>query len=328
MENCPKVCLCYDFLSNASTEVRCRNQNLTEIPILIRSVTDLDFEGNALTKLSDNLSEYQSLRVVNLRRNRLQAIDQMYPLSLRVLNLDSNKLRRLNVNLVTPLTFNVTLSGNPWICDCDAMRLRKFLDQNKPRILDYANITCVHPIRVGDSDESLMTLIPPDMMCLPLKSEWNIIDGHRALILVASVAAFLSLYLLVITLYFRNEDLVAVFIYFHICPLCNSEPHGNYENDSKKIDGFLSYGAGHRHVATEVRHELESTDAETRNHREVPFKLCFHARDFIAGESIRWHIHNAVKSSHRTIIILSEGFIESPWFTVEFEAAYKNMLED
>ena len=48
----------------------------------------------------------------------------------------------------------------------------------------------------------------------------------------------------------------------------------------------------------------------------------------MAGEWIPEQIHRSVSSSKRTIIILSEHFLDSFWGRLEFQAAYHHLLTD
>lgn len=69
-----------------------------------------------------------------------------------------------------------------------------------------------------------------------------------------------------------------------------------------------------------------NNDVEMGN--DSPYRLCIHERDWLPGNLISWNIVNSVQNSKRTILILSENFIKSIWFQVEFHTAYYQMLED
>ena len=58
------------------------------------------------------------------------------------------------------------------------------------------------------------------------------------------------------------------------------------------------------------------------------FNLCIHERDWLPGNLISWNIVNSVQNSRRTVLILSQEFIKSIWFQIEFHTAYYQMLED
>lgn len=166
VEGCAEVCECYKFPSNISTDVRCRNQNLTTLPILPPGVTELDLEGNRLTAFPAEVSEYRELRVVNLRRNMLKTINNIFSSApgIRTLHLEFNELKKLYVDPDATLRFDVTLSNNPWICNCDAKNFKTFIDRNKLRILDHPNINCGNPLEVDGSEEFSLSRIPPDIL--------------------------------------------------------------------------------------------------------------------------------------------------------------------
>ena len=49
------------------------------------------------------------------------------------------------------------------------------------------------------------------------------------------------------------------------------------------------------------------------------FKLCVHFRDFEPGRKIKQNIREAITNSNSTIILLSQGFVDSEWCQEEFE---------
>uniref|UniRef100_T1J8N8 TIR domain-containing protein n=1 Tax=Strigamia maritima TaxID=126957 RepID=T1J8N8_STRMM len=58
------------------------------------------------------------------------------------------------------------------------------------------------------------------------------------------------------------------------------------------------------------------------------YNLCLHNRDWLAGEFITDQIVKSVKSSRRTIIVLTDNFLNSPWSRLEFDVAYQQGLKD
>lgn len=69
-------------------------------------------------------------------------------------------------------------------------------------------------------------------------------------------------------------------------------------------------------------------DVEGGVDEDSQYRLCIHERDWLPGNLISWNIVNSVQNSKRTILILSQSFIQSIWFQVEFHTAYYQMLED
>lgn len=66
--------------------------------------------------------------------------------------------------------------------------------------------------------------------------------------------------------------------------------------------------------------ELESGDR--------PFKVCFHHRDWMPGEFISRQIVNSVLDSRRTMVILSNNFMESVWGKLEFRTAHMQAINE
>ena len=59
---------------------------------------------------------------------------------------------------------------------------------------------------------------------------------------------------------------------------------------------------------------------------EKPYKTCIHMRDWLAGEWIPNNITQSFESSSRTLIVLSESFLESTWAIMR-TAYYDKMLK-
>ena len=57
-------------------------------------------------------------------------------------------------------------------------------------------------------------------------------------------------------------------------------------------------------------------------------QVCVHSRDWNVGEDIPSQIFRSVEDSRKTIIVLSQSYIESQWSDMEFKAAHKKALID
>jgi hypothetical protein len=89
----------------------------------------------------------------------------------------------------------------------------------------------------------------------------------------------------------------------------------------KLFDAFVSYSAkDEAFVVEELAPILENGDPS--------YKLCLHYREFPAGGYISDTIVQAVESSKRTIMVLSENFIKSEWCRFEFKSAHHQVLRD
>ena len=57
-------------------------------------------------------------------------------------------------------------------------------------------------------------------------------------------------------------------------------------------------------------------------------QVCVHSRDWNVGEDIPSQIFRSVEDSRKTIIVLSQSYIESQWSDMEFKAAHKKALAE
>ncbi|UYV67531.1 hypothetical protein LAZ67_5001137 [Cordylochernes scorpioides] len=91
-------------------------------------------------------------------------------------------------------------------------------------------------------------------------------------------------------------------------------------DEDKTYDAFICYSHEDRDVAVELSAELES---------KSPFyTLCIHERDWTPGNTISFNVFQSVRESRRTVLVLSEVFLKSPWFPIEFKTVFHQMMED
>ncbi|XP_075047427.1 leucine-rich repeat-containing protein 19 [Mixophyes fleayi] len=140
------------------------------------NLTKLNLSENKITNLPNNsFAELSKLEVLILKNNYITTIEEMsfYGLEnlqildlgynqiaqlptnthlpfqhLQVLNLQNNSLINLDINealkdLKSPL--NITLSGNPWNCDCSLMNLSTLLNENTVILENENNTLCATP---------------------------------------------------------------------------------------------------------------------------------------------------------------------------------------
>jgi hypothetical protein len=101
----------------------------------------------------------------------------------------------------------------------------------------------------------------------------------------------------------------------------NSDKTISISDRDKIFDAFISYSSkDEAWVAEELAPILERGDPS--------YKLCLHYRDFPVGSYIADTIVQAVESSRRTIMVLSENFIRSEWCRFEFKSAHHQVLRD
>ncbi len=89
----------------------------------------------------------------------------------------------------------------------------------------------------------------------------------------------------------------------------------------RKYDAFIAYSQEDiGFVKYQLLRPLEKM--------KCSYRLCIHHRDFEVGAFISTNIINAIQQSKRTIIVLSQSFIDSEWCKFEFEQAHLQLLKD
>ncbi len=96
--------------------------------------------------------------------------------------------------------------------------------------------------------------------------------------------------------------------------------HTEIEED-RLYDAFIAYS---REDIDFVRHIL----LEPLENAKPSFAICIRDRDFNSGDWISQNIIRSVQQSRRTIIVLSQSFVNSQWCQFEFAQAHLQLLED
>ncbi|XP_058791509.1 protein toll-like [Phymastichus coffea] len=293
----------------------CAARNLTEAPALIvlgnADYVEIDLSANALTLAPSLLGNgYDKVRSLNLAGNLIGRLDEdLISPNLKVLRLDGNRLSHIDDQLLDRIARGsnislLTLHDNPWGCDCEALALLNFAQNNYRLLPERHNVSC------SATNRTLSDLQPADLCPRPVQ-----------LIVSTSLAtALLALLLAVgLALLFYYQQQVKVYLYSkNLCLWLVTEE----ELDKDKIwDAFVSYShEDEQFVVGELVGKLESGPR--------PYKLCIHGRDWLAGDWIPSNIQRSVEGSRRTIIVLSRHFVDSEWGKLEFQAAHKRALRD
>lgn len=233
-------------LNLKSVELRLESQNLTEIPSssspAFQQITKLFLSGNALhhiAKLPPNLAE------LDLRNND---IDVMNETILAMLN-RSGTLQAMS------------LSGNPWKCECGNLDFINFAHKFRDNIRDYNEMTCTN----GEYFNKLTA----DDLC----SKENLI------IVIASIILGISSLIIGVlaALYYKYQKQIKMWLYSH--NLCLWFVTEEELDKDKTYDAFVSYAHQDGDFITDhLVPQMENC--------AVPYKLCLHERDWLPGLEI------------------------------------------
>lgn len=329
------------FLNNSNIE-SIRNKTFNGL----RDIEVLHLDGNRLMELHGyEFDGLDGLTEIFLQHNRISNIhNQTFAnlRKLRVLRLDHNRLNMYNMWTLPSTLIEVTLSHNPWSCDCDfTEKLREWIKRGDA-VQDSSAVRCIYNSTDMDfySEDSYINnsengffITQENGSCTGVANIDNSINGNltgtktiiqrQAIqdylpLLVITLAVFAVIVIITLIVFiFRQE----VRVWFHSkfgIRLFHRPTELDRDEREKLFDAFVSYSSKDEAWVAEVLAPA----------LEPNYKLCLHYRDFPVGAFLADTIVQAVESSKRTIMILSENFIKSEWCRFEFKSAHHQVLRD
>ncbi|XP_054090456.1 protein toll-like isoform X2 [Zeugodacus cucurbitae] len=317
---CPTNCDCYtqsDLLT-----INCNGRHLDVIDKLPRpeqvnrTSSILDTSVNQLTVLPPNTTfGYANVTQLNASYNRITNVSIFQlPTNLTILDLRSNRLKTLSADLLRGLLNDsdklqsLYLSENAWRCDCAEQHLLYTVRAQRLRIPDVELLHCDNLKNV-----TLLTANVDDLCQAVERSPYL-----TASIITTALVIIISL--LLVALFYKYNLEVKVWLHAHNILTCCI--HESELDKNKKFDAFISYAHQDAHF---VNHTLLPRLEECE---DPPFLICTHERNWLPGAYIPEQIIESVDQSRRTIIVLSQHFIESDWARMEFRTAHQNSLNE
>ena len=92
---------------------------------------------------------------------------------------------------------------------------------------------------------------------------------------------------------------------------------------NREYDAFVCYNFDEDHIFV-----FDSVLPELEDSHDPPLKMFIHDRDFIPGREITINICNAINNCNSAIIVMSQGFIDSPRCREEFAKCLAESEED
>jgi len=203
---------------------------------------------------------------------------------------------------------SVKLGNNPFQCSCSNVDLLELVQQFRAGISDHENVTldCQH------SQTQQIIFLRAEDICKPFEVELIII-GLSLLLVATVVLIFCCVY----------RDLIIILIFSH--PWGRSWFSEDLLDNRKEYDVFLSYAnQDSQYVEDILLSGLERPEkAEAQR-----YKCLIHSRDWAPGTAIPDQILQSVDSSRRTVIVLSNNYLQSMWSNMEFQAAHVKTMEE
>lgn len=314
----------------------------------LKELITLRLDENKLTELRGyEFERLEKLRELYLQYNRISYINNrtFTALSqLRVLQLDHNRIMSFAVWHLPLQLQSVSLMSNPWSCECEyAEHFRDYLQRSRSSVHDISQIRCMNGSELGftimraviptcvktrinmtsnnNRNYQLHNVMPehiPMNGSYTLTKELQPQQDYVFLLIILMSASLVLVLLLALIIIYRQEMRVWFHSRFGVRLFYKSSEIEMDDRD-KLFDAFVSYSSkDEAFVAEELAPILENGDPA--------YKLCLHYREFPVGGYIGDTIVQAVESSRRTIMVLSENFIKSEWCRYEFKSAHHQVL--
>lgn len=249
---------------------------------------------------------------------------------------------------------SMTLSGNPWTCEQSfACSFLNFLLAFSESIEDLQLIQCFPEPQVvefipgdgrlsGKSRNNTRSIIHKTragrkILDLQLdvcsggagknQSTSNVTiarmdssSSKKEKFVLIAVCVLVALFLALVVAIFVNRHLLQVICFTRFgCRVF--KPSKDAEDDDRPYDAFICHSnKDAEFVLQQIRPRLENGDK--------PFRLCIHHRDIPGGAYMGDSIVHSVRASKRTILVLSENFLESEYCKFEFQVAHEQLMRE
>ncbi|GIY20520.1 protein toll [Caerostris extrusa] len=347
LARCPAPCRCFSTNDNLIF-ADCSSSGLTNLPpffteeqVIVTTfhlknrdfATQLHCSGDLPCRANKEVPFVIAAEIegLNLSNNKIQSLEEArLPNRTKFLFLDHNLIRKLPVSLLESLEFRtrVTLSNNPWTCDCAALDFKKWVVSKSILVLDMNEARCGPdmPNNPGLAERAILML--PDRELCPDNTGLYISKGFGVVTkelldcgFIVPVPSLDSRFFLVVAggiiAWTRYKMNVKVWLYSHGVTWVKEK---DIDRD-KEFDAFISFSFKDQDlVIQELIEVIEEKDPDIR--------LCLHYKHFLPGEFIERNIMRAVECSKRTVLVLSRNFLESEWCLLEFNAAHAQALKD
>ncbi|GIY07627.1 protein toll, partial [Caerostris extrusa] len=207
-EDCPQFCQCVCIIDgeNAYTVINCTDKSLDNIPDHFpNNAKEINLQDNNIT----SFSEIGSMSLVNLQ----------------ILKMAGNNMSRFTSeegNISSHLSL-ISLSRNPWICDCEAWSFREWLIQHNNSVIDIEEVRCSLD---GKLSNRVIIQLNKAEMC----------PNFTNLVKIVSIAASIILFLLVCLVFCVCRRTLAALCYSYGCGCLKKNERHDYS-----FDAFLLY---------------------------------------------------------------------------------------
>ncbi|XP_046394524.1 toll-like receptor 2 [Ischnura elegans] len=275
----------------------------------------LYFSSNPLGSTKDLIAPKTQIRFIDLHDCFLRDVKGVSFQYVEKVDLSSNYIPAISYEerKILSQVKTVNLTENQFNCDsCDLREFQQWLNSTG------RNIT--------EGVQSLMCAAPPPLRrdkvkVIEARYNEDLCRGPNLPVVLGSTFSGIALIaaLLAGVLYIYRFETSYV---LHLIRVRRRAVKGEGKPHSECIyDAFVSYSGRDRSwVLRVLQPELEESDQK--------YQLCLHDRNFTLGGIITQNIVDSIDKSRKTILILSENFVDSQWCRWEMEMANHKLFND
>ncbi|XP_070539663.1 toll-like receptor Tollo [Ptychodera flava] len=298
----------------------------------LSKLTYFDLRSNKLQTVSGSeFSFMPNLQYLNLNFNNISHIHMNSFKSLRNLEyllLDHNRLEDIDVGMfeMTTKLKELSVDHNPYVCTCQLwwVNLQEFILSHENVIPNKYDINCTTPYKINSTNKwPMLQLKEANLDCNDTDPKqggtYHIKLTDMESRIIAGVLGLTAVVMVAMAAIFKFRNNIRVVVY-SITGWRILEKTEVFE-ENKVYDAFLSF-------SSEDLDWVKNTLLKNLEEHDPPYKVCIHHRDFIVGACIAESIVEAIEQSSRTILVLTNNFLESEWCAYEFKQAHHQVLLD
>jgi Leucine-rich repeat (LRR) protein len=297
-EKCPGRCSCFYQPSNKTMHVYCAYANLSQVPYELPALPDasvkykLNVSHNSRIQHLPVRPYFVNVSIVDASSCSLAEIiasEWRELLMMHRVYLAGNRLREMPKEVLkfTVSSQLIDLGHNPWACFCDNRWMKTWLKEYKPRLVNPLAIYCYAPQRL--SNKTMMEVDDEDFCSDPIERQ------IRKLGIIAGCSVGIASVLAVIVGLVAHRLKYRMFASWKFHPFDRDECIG----EEMDYDVFLCCSYEDRVEAVDLIGLLEDSG----------YGVCYHERDFTAGDTIEDNIIKAIERSKRTVCLITAHFI-------------------
>ncbi|KAH3774340.1 hypothetical protein DPMN_175720 [Dreissena polymorpha] len=282
---------------------------------MLPSLQYLDLSSNGITVLFNSTFEMLvSLVHLDVSNNNIERFEiRINTLcNLLALNLSVNSIHTLSTDIQHQLesneknnsTFLVDLQDNSLSYDCDNEEFLHWLLKHKNNMFGFDN----YKFFISGKNVLNAQEFCDDVGNLAARCK-----SYTAVIVICCIVLATFISLVTGGVIYKNRWKLRYFMYMSKKRYFGYRRLPDYTViENYKYDAFISYSEDKiRFIRDEFLPRVETEHVS----------LCLHQRDFLAGNAISDNIIQAIDSSRKTVVILSNSFLKSKWCMYEFNMA-------